>query len=340
MKQFLNLIEQVERRGVWKGNRTGVRTLSMFGAQEIFDLRMGFPLVTLKKTSFKNIAVELLWFLQANPNIDFLHEHGCHIWDEWVKPDGTFGPIYGTQWRTWLDTKFVEHAHTEAGIARREELEAKGYIQDNYDDITNCAAMTRMIDQLQNVIDRLKTSPDDRRLIVSAWNVGDVESGEMALPPCHSFFQFWTRELTKGERMAAGIESGLVTANILVDAYDIEGQLDLLGVPKRGISCQLYQRSCDLFLGVPYNIASYALLTHMIGKLVNMEPLEFVWTGGDVHLYENHMDQVAELKTRTPSAMPQLKIKRTPEGIDHFKLEDFEIRGYYPQGALKAPVAV
>jgi thymidylate synthase len=343
MKQYLDLIDQVERRGVWKGNRTGTRSLSMFGAQQVFDLRLGFPLLTTKHTSFKNIAVELLWFLQGNPNVDYLHEHNVHIWDEWVKLDETFGPIYGTQWRTWLDTKFVELASSDEGLARRQKLAKMGYIEDVNDPVADSVAMTRMIDQIANVIERLKTDPDNRRLIVSAWNVGDVESGEMALPPCHSFFQFWTRELSVTERQLwlAEHEPEIAREFGRKIGYGItHGHLDGADVPRRGLSCQLYQRSADLFLGVPYNIASYALLTHMIGLLVNMQPLEFVWTGGDVHLYENHMDQVVELKFRNSFPLPKLIIKRQVEHIDDFKLEDLDVVNYRSHSALKAPVAV
>ena len=273
MRQFHDMLLNIRIRGVDKQNRTGVDTRAIFGYQMRFDLSKGFPLVTTKFTSFKNIATELLWFLQGSPNINYLHSVGNHIWDEWAFPDGTFGPIYGYQWRTWP------------------------------------AADGTSIDQIANVINKLKSNPDDRRMIVSAWNVDAVESGAMALPPCHVLFHFFTRPPTTPDG-------------------------------KRKLDCLLYQRSCDTFLGVPYNVASYALLTHMIAHVVGMEPGDFVWTGGDVHIYKNHTEQVSELLRREPYPLPTLEINSEVTDIDDFVLEDFVLKGYKHDPAIKAPVAV
>jgi len=257
---------------------------------------------------------ELLWFLKGNPNIDFLHEHNNHIWDEWVKDDGTFGPIYGKQWRSWdISDPF------DVGLPH-----------------------VRSIDQIQNVIDRLKTDPDNRRLIVSAWNVTDVEGGEMALPPCHVMFQFYTRPLTKQERWEIMFERDQDFASDCRGSADLEELLDNWEIPTRALSCQLYQRSADTFLGVPFNIASYALLTHMIAHLVNMVPDEFIWTGGDTHIYHNHFAQVLELLGRSPDkyALPKLHIVGDVANIDDYSMDSFELVGYKHQGSIKAPVAV
>lgn len=264
MKAYLDLMQKILDEGVDRGDRTGVGTRSLFGAQMRFDLKAGFPLLTTKKVHLRSIIYELLWFLSGDTNIKYLHDHNVTIWDEWADENGDLGPVYGKQWRRWVG---------EDG---------------------------RTIDQISNVIQQIKTNPSSRRLIVNAWNVSEVDS--MALPPCHLLFQF----------------------------YVANGKL----------SCMLYQRSCDFFLGVPFNIASYALLTMMVAQQCDLEVGEFVWTGGDVHLYSNHFEQAKEQLSREPRALPQMKIKRRPDSIFDYQFEDFELVNYDPYPVIKAPIAV
>jgi thymidylate synthase len=264
MKQYHDLMRHVLENGVKKEDRTGTGTLSVFGYQMRFDLADGFPLVTTKKTHLKSIIHELLWFLKGDTNIAYLKENGVSIWDEWADDQGNLGPVYGSQWRSWR------------------------------------AADGHTIDQITNVIERIKTNPDDRRLIVSAWNVGEIP--KMALPPCHAFFQF----------------------------YVADGKL----------SCQLYQRSADIFLGVPFNIASYALLTMMVAQVTGLKPGEFIHTFGDAHLYSNHLEQTREQLSRTPFALPEMHLNPHVRDIFGFKFEDFELVGYQAHPHIKAPVAV
>ncbi|MGE5626121.1 MAG: thymidylate synthase [Bacillota bacterium] len=264
MRQYLDLIREVRDRGAPKSDRTGTGTRSLFGRQMRFDLAAGFPAVTTKKLHFKSIIHELLWFLKGETNTRYLKENGVSIWDEWADENGELGPVYGYQWRSWP------------------------------------APDGRHIDQIAQVMEQLKKTPDSRRIIVSAWNVADLS--RMALQPCHAFFQF----------------------------YVAEGRL----------SCQLYQRSADLFLGVPFNIASYAFLTHMVAQQADLKVGEFVWTGGDCHLYSNHMQQVEEQLKREPLPLPRLVLKRRPPSIFDYAFEDFEIANYQSHPAIKAPVAV
>ncbi len=264
MQQYLHLMQHVLAHGTQKSDRTGTGTLSVFGHQMRFNLADGFPMVTTKKLHLRSIIHELLWFLTGDTNIRYLKENGVSIWDEWADAEGNLGPVYGYQWRSWP---------TPDG---------------------------RHIDQISELLARIKQDPDSRRLIVSAWNVADIPN--MALPPCHAFFQF----------------------------YVADGKL----------SCQLYQRSADIFLGVPFNIASYALLTHMIAQQCHLEVGDFIWTGGDCHLYSNHLDQVHEQLSRTPYPLPQLQIKRQPDSLFDYRFEDFEILNYQSHAAIKAPVAV
>ncbi|HWP95008.1 MAG TPA: thymidylate synthase [Gammaproteobacteria bacterium] len=264
MRQYLDLLREVRERGVRKSDRTGTGTLSVFGRQMRFDLAEGFPAVTTKKLHFKSIIHELLWFLRGDTNVKYLREHGVTIWDEWADANGDLGPVYGYQWRSW-------------------PVPGGGHI-----------------DQIARVIEQLRRTPDSRRLIVSAWNVADLD--KMALAPCHAFFQF----------------------------YVADGRL----------SCQLYQRSADLFLGVPFNIASYALLTHMVAQQTALEVGEFIWTGGDCHIYLNHLEQVEEQLRREPYPLPRLVIRRCPPTIFDYVYEDFEIVNYRAHPAIKAPVAV
>ncbi|WP_374947827.1 thymidylate synthase [Agreia sp.] len=261
---YEDLLRHTLETGAAKSDRTGTGTTSVFGAQLRFDLSEGFPLVTTKRVHFKSIAYELLWFLRGESNVGWLRENGVSIWDEWADADGELGPVYGVQWRSWP---------TPSG----------GHI-----------------DQIAQVIETLKTDPDSRRIIVSAWNVAEIP--EMALAPCHALFQF----------------------------YVADGKL----------SCQLYQRSADLFLGVPFNIASYALLTHMVAQQAGLEVGDFIWTGGDCHVYDNHVEQVTEQLTREPYALPKLRIDRTPDSIFDYRYDDFEIIDYVHHPAIKAPVAV
>ena len=264
MRQYLSLMREVRENGVYKDDRTGTGTYSIFGHQMRFDLGEGFPLVTTKKLHIRSIIHELLWFLSGESNIRYLKENGVSIWDEWADEDGELGPVYGVQWRSWP---------TPDG---------------------------RKIDQVAQVMDQLKNDPDSRRIILSAWNVAEVDN--MALPPCHCLFQF----------------------------YVAEGKL----------SCQLYQRSCDIFLGVPFNIASYALLTHMLAQQADLGVGEFIWTGGDCHLYSNHLEQADEQLTREPLPLPRLAIKRRPPSIFDYAFEDFEILNYESHPHIKAAVAV
>ena len=262
--QYEDFMRHVHAHGVFKADRTGTGTTSVFGHQMRFDLSEGFPLVTTKKVHLKSIILELLWFLRGDGNARWLQERGVTIWNEWAKPDGDLGPVYGVQWRSWPTP---DGGH---------------------------------IDQIAEVVKQLQSNPDSRRIIVSAWNVAELS--KMALMPCHAFFQF----------------------------YVADGRL----------SCQLYQRSADVFLGVPFNIASYALLTHMLAQQSDLDVGDFIWTGGDCHIYANHAEQVALQLTRTPRPYPTLHIKRRPASIFDYEFEDFEVLGYEPHAAIKAPVAV
>ncbi|MFY8124701.1 MAG: thymidylate synthase [Hydrogenophaga sp.] len=270
-QQYEDLMRHVFEHGVEKGDRTGTGTRSVFGHQMRFDLNEGFPLVTTKKVFMKAIIVELLWFLRGDSNVKWLQERGCTIWDEWARADGDLGPVYGVQWRSWPK---VGGGH---------------------------------VDQIQQVIDTLKTNPDSRRIIVSAWNVAELD--QMALMPCHAFFQFYVAPPTT--------PGG-----------------------KGRLSCQLYQRSADIFLGVPFNIASYALLTHMVAQQCDLDVGDFIWTGGDCHLYSNHFEQVALQLSREPLPYPSLRILRRPDSIFNYQVEDFEVLDYQHHAAIKAPVAV
>ena len=264
MKQYLDLLRHIRENGVMKEDRTGTGTQSVFGYQMRFDLADGFPLLTTKKVHLKSIIYELLWFISGDTNIKYLKDHGVTIWDEWADADGNLGPVYGHQWRSWP------------------------------------APDGRTIDQLSQVIDTIKRNPDSRRMLVTAWNPGEVDN--MALPPCHCLFQF----------------------------YVADGKL----------SCQLYQRSADVFLGVPFNIASYALLTMMIAQECGLQPGEFVHTTGDTHIYKNHFDQVALQLSREPRKLPVMKLNPAVKSVFDFKYEDFTLEGYDPWPAIKAPVAV
>jgi thymidylate synthase len=264
MQQYLDLLRHIRERGAEKSDRTGTGTKSVFGYQMRFDLAQGFPLLTTKKLHLKSIVYELLWFLQGDTNVRYLKEHGVSIWDEWANDQGELGPIYGKQWRAWPGPD------------------------------------GRPIDQISRTIDLIRRNPDSRRIVVNAWNVGELE--QMALTPCHALFQFWVGD----------------------------GKL----------SCQLYQRSADVFLGVPFNIASYALLTQMFAQQCDLAVGDFVWTGGDCHLYLNHLEQADEQLQRTPLPLPRLAIKRKPPSIFEYEFEDFQLLNYQAHPSIKAPIAI
>jgi len=269
MKQYLDILNRILKEGTQKGDRTGTGTLSIFGTQSRYNLEDGFPLLTTKKLHLKSIIYELLWFLNGDTNVRYLQEHGVRIWNEWADENGELGPVYGHQWRSWPD----------------------------YDGGT--------IDQIQMVVDQLKHNPDSRRMMVSAWNVAEVN--KMALPPCHTIFQFYTCPTENG---------------------------------KRRLSLQLYQRSADTFLGVPFNIASYALLLQMMAQVCDMVPGDFIHTIGDTHLYLNHLEQARLQLTREPRSLPIMNINPSVKSIFDFKFEDFELVGYDPHPHIKAEVSV
>jgi thymidylate synthase len=264
MRQYLELLRTVRDRGTRKDDRTGTGTLSVFGYQMRFDLEHGFPVLTTKKLHLRSIIHELLWFLKGETNIAYLREHDVTIWDEWADENGELGPVYGAQWRAWP------------------------------------AANGEHIDQIQRALDLIRRDPSSRRIIVSAWNVGELD--KMALAPCHALFQFH--------------------------------------VAKGRLSCQLYQRSADVFLGVPFNIASYALLTHLMAQQTDLLPGELIWTGGDCHLYLNHLEQAQQQLAREPLPLPKLVIKRKPPSLFDYRFEDFEIENYRAHASIKAPIAV
>jgi thymidylate synthase len=273
MQQYLSLLQHIIDNGTTKTDRTGTGTTSCFGYQLRFDLKAGFPVITTKKLHLKSIIYELLWFLNGDTNIKYLKDNGVKIWDEWADENGDLGPVYGKQWRSWE------------------------------------APNGKVIDQISDAVKQIKTNPDSRRIIVNAWNVGDLP--DMALSPCHCLFQFYVTPPNKEK-----------------------------GETKGSLSCQLYQRSADVFLGVPFNIASYALLTMMMAQVCDLEPGEFVHTFGDVHLYSNHMEQAALQLSRTPFPLPQMKINPDVKDIFSFKYEDFELVNYQSHPHIKAPVAV
>ena len=314
MKQYLEVMMRIRDNGHVKADRTGTGTRSLFGEQMRFNiLRDGFPLLTTKKVHLRSVIYELLWFLKGSDNKTWLNEHGVTIWDEWADPDGYLGPIYGKQWRSW-----------------------------NLCDFNGGRA-----DQIDTVIQTLRGNPDDRRMIVSAWNVGDIE--EMRLPPCHLLFQFYTHELSlferalwKAHRISHPDPRQEAAAVSSYPDYVEEAmlQLDSELIPRRGLSCQMYQRSCDWFLGVPFNIASYALLTMMVAQVTNMVPYEFIWTGGDCHLYLNHLDQASEQLKRKPKVLPWMCVNGTVRDIDKFEYEDFKLLNYDPAPHIAAPISV
>jgi thymidylate synthase len=325
MVNYLQLLQHILDNGVEKTDRTGTGTISTFGYQMRFDLSGGFPLVTTKKLHLKSIIHELLWFLKGDTNVKYLNDNGVKIWDEWADANGDLGPVYGEQWRSW---KGYEQGHSEA--------------LNGYDNIP----VEPAIDQITNIVNRLKTNPDCRRLIVSAWNVTEIPN--MALAPCHCLFQFNTRPMIADQRIELCTkehESSWLFDEAVMSAPgkgrdEIHAELDRLGIPKYFLDCQLYQRSADVFLGVPFNIASYALLTMMMAQVSNMVPGDFVHTFGDVHIYKNHIDQVKEQLSRKPFFQPKMIINPDVKDIFSFRYEDFSLVGYEHHPSIKAPVAV
>ena len=280
---YFDLINDVLSNGVEKTDRTGTGTISVFGRQVRYDLSLGFPILTSKRVHWKSVVGELLWFLKGDTNIKWLKENGISIWDEWADKDGNLGPVYGKQWRKW------------EGVDQTQEV-----CEVNKDNVESYGYKTKAFDQIKVVIQQIKSNPDSRRLIVSAWNVGDIPN--MALAPCHTMFQF----------------------------YVVDGKL----------SCQLYQRSCDLGLGNPFNVASYALLTHMIAHVCGLEVGEFVHTFGDLHIYSNHVEALKQQLHRTPYPMPHLKLDPAVKDIDDFKFDSIVLEGYQHHATIKLPVAV
>ena len=339
MKQYLDLLQDIMDNGRDKADRTGTGTRSVFGRQMRFDLKKGFPLVTTKKIHLKSVIHELLWFLNGDTNVAYLQDNGVRIWNEWADEEGNLGPIYGKQWREWIDYKVVVPHDTE----RTRELMQRGY---EYCGILNDGMLKHLVyvkhhDQIANVMRQLKEDPDSRRIIVSAWNVGDLD--DMHLAPCHSFYQFYTHELTLDERVDYVQRNDVLRTQWVTDDVrhsETELWLNAHNVPTRALSCQLYQRSCDTVLGKPFNVASYSLLTHMLAQQLNMDVGEFVWTGGDCHIYHNHFEQVKEQLSREPYPLPKLTIVRKPESITDYRYEDFVFVGYQSHPAIKAKVAV
>lgn len=344
MKQYLALMQDILDNGVVKKDRTGVGTLSVFGRQLRFDLKEGFPLVTTKKVHLKSIIHELLWFLNGDTNVKYLQENGVRIWNEWANEEGELGPVYGKQWREWRDCKVVE-CHD---VGRTQQLMQRGYkyIGNMKEDGTTYLVYEKAHDQISKVIQQLREDPDSRRIIVSVWNVGDLD--DMALNPCHNYFQFYTTEMTLLERLdwyevnepEKFASAPLINHEDIDDEERLHETLDREGIPRRKLSCFYMMRSNDYLLGAPFNVASYALLTHMIAQQLNMVPDELVYSGVDVHLYSNHLEQAKLQLTREPYPLPKLVIKRKPDSIFDYKYEDFELVGYQAHPHIAAPVAV
>lgn len=341
MKQYLALMQDILDNGVVKKDRTGVGTLSVFGRQLRFDLKEGFPLVTTKKVHLKSIIHELLWFLNGDTNVKYLQENGVRIWNEWANEEGDLGPVYGHQWREWMDTKMVYlWDERSKDVLRKRGYRYAGTIAKD-DPEESIVIYRKSHDQISKVIQQLREDPDSRRIIVSAWNVGDLD--DMALNPCHNYFQFYTTEMTALERLN-WFEENQPEKFARTPLNNVEKLihkiLDREGIPRRKLSCFFLMRSNDVFLGLPFNIASYAILTHMIAQQLNMVPDELVYSGVDVHLYSNHLEQAKLQLTREPYPLPKLVIKRKPDSIFDYKYEDFELVGYQAHPHIAAPVAV
>jgi thymidylate synthase len=319
MRQYLDLLQNILDNGCDKEDRTGTGTKSIFGAQMRFNLQEGFPLVTTKKIHFKSVVHELLWLISGDTNIKYLQDNKVKIWDAWADENGDLGPVYGAQWRRWDAPKPVD----------------LGYSTSEFRPMT-----WDKIDQIQNAIDLIKNDPKSRRIIVNAWNPADLD--KMSLTPCHAFFQFNCRPLSKEDRRNIwpfSRSSCSADSPEEEEAREIQ-EYDEQGIPKYYLDCQLLQRSQDHFLGAPFNIASYALLTHMVAQVTNTVPGEFIHTSGDVHLYSNHYEQAELQLTRDPLPLPRVKLNPEITNIDDFKYEDIELIGYQSHPHIKAPVAV
>ena len=317
-EEYLKMVDYVLKNGTRKPNRTGVDTIGVFSYQMRFDLRDGtIPLLTTKKVHVKSIIHELLWMMSGSSNIKYLNDNGVKIWNEWADGNGELGPVYGVQWRAWQAYRYVP-AH-EIGPE---------WVDDHYE--------VSRVDQIAQIIDKLKTNPLDRRLIVSAWNVAEIPN--MKLPPCHYAFQFYARPLTSVERLFPLTRTHYIPPD--ATAEDVERVLDQDNIPKYELSVMLNQRSCDMGLGVPFNIVQYSFLLRMFCEVANMYPGEFIWNGGDTHVYVNHVDALREQLTRTPFPSPSFKFARKVEHIDDYKYEDFIIEDYNSHPAIKMEVAV
>jgi thymidylate synthase len=328
--QYEEYLRHVYTNGREKTDRTGTGTKAVFGYQMRWNLQEGFPLVTTKKMFTKGIIAELIWFLEGSTDNNRLRELGTTIWDEWAREDGSLGPIYGHQWRSWPGK--VEKVTEELQL---EHSEWKYHGMANYP--FGMAYVQKPIDQIQIAIDTLRKSPDSRRIIVSAWNVADLP--EMSLTPCHCLFQFYTETATVDERATWAVKEKRAHKDGTFVELLKDEDFDKMEIPKLRLSCQLYQRSCDSFLGVPFNIASYAMLTEMFAQQVNMIPGDFIWTGGDCHIYSNHYAQVEEQLSRQILQQPTLRLNKAPS-IFEYKVEDFVIEGYQSHAGIKAPIAV
>ena len=315
---YLDLIRNILENGVQKGDRTGTGTISTFAQQMRFDLTGGaIPLLTTKKMHTKSIIHELLWFLAGDTNIKYLNDNGVRIWNEWADEAGELGPVYGKQWRDWTSTRWnrLDGAFGDEDVA-----------------------VTHHVDQIAQIIEQLRNNPNDRRIIVSAWNVGELD--KMALPPCHAFFQFWSCELTLEERR--NILDELPPEQKFYPKQDesVEDHYDRCGIPRRALKCHLYQRSCDVGLGVPFNIAQYSFLVHMIAQVTNHAATEFIWTGGDTHIYNNHVEQLKGQLEIEPYPSPKLHLNPDISEINDFRFEDFEIVNYESHPTIKMDVSV
>ena len=306
MKQYLDLLQYVLDHGTERQDRTGTGTVGVFGYQMRFDLGQGFPVLTTKKLHLRSIIYELLWFLRGDTNIKYLKDHGVSIWDEWADAEGNLGPVYGSQWRSWPDGR--------GGT----------------------------IDQIAKVVEQIKSNPYSRRLMVTAWNPAEIE--EMALPPCHCLFQFYVEPSSTSDKVTESQSGKVATQSNNSDTQPLSHPatqpLSHSEAPKGHLSCQLYQRSADIFLGVPFNIASYALLTMMMAQVCGLEPGEFVHTFGDAHIYKNHLDQVHLQLTREPQPLPTMHINPERKSIFDFEYEDFRLEGYDPHPHIKGEVSV
>lgn len=378
MEQYQALLHDILENGRWKGDRTGTGTKSVFARQMRFDLSDNkLPLVTTKKVNFDLIVRENIWFLSGDTNNTVLKDNGVNIWNEWANAAGDLGPIYGAQWRNWPKFETRErpialeervrlsdceeareayhrikqsYKHNGKGygrwIASLKELLDQLDVPRTYEE----RVVSGGIDQIAMVIEQLKTNPDSRRILVNAWNINDlpdesispqanVEEGKMALPPCHTAFQFYTDHMTVDERLASAKRRGY-SVQYKEDSNTLHETLDMLRVPQRRLSCRLWQRSADTFLGVPFNIAGYALLTHMVAQVVGMEPAEFIWEGGDCHVYANHVKQALQVLERQPCPQPRVHLNPDITDIDKFTVEDVVLVDYDSHGPIRAPVAI